>query len=102
MADTIMGGTFQDLDGDAFQPISEQITRLRTLTPKGRQVVQVNQLALKSNPVLDLIMENGDVLNIPKRPNSVTVAGEVLNPSSLLFIQDRRFSDYIKSPCGYN
>ena len=101
MADTIMGGTFQDLDGDAFQPISEQITRLRTLTPKGRQVVQVNQLALKSNPVLDLIMENGDVLNIPKRPNSVTVAGEVLNPSSLLFIPERRFTDYIQNAGGY-
>ena len=47
-----------------------------------------------------MVLEPGDLIAIPKRPNEVTVVGAVLNPGSLQFATGRRASDYVRAAGG--
>jgi protein involved in polysaccharide export with SLBB domain len=51
----------------------------------GRMVVEANPVVLAARLELDVLLESGDLIVIPKRPNEVTVVGSVLNPGSLQF-----------------
>ncbi len=76
-------------------PISNLITKLRDEKPLGRMVVNLDLLALKSNPVDNFITQNGDELYIPKRPSSVSIVGEVLNSASVGFNPELSVDQYI-------
>jgi protein involved in polysaccharide export with SLBB domain len=49
----------------------------------------------------DLILEDGDVIRIPKQLQTVRITGEVLQPNSIVFNQGKSFGDYIKGAGGY-
>ncbi|HRO42882.1 MAG TPA: SLBB domain-containing protein [Flavipsychrobacter sp.] len=49
----------------------------------------------------DLILEDGDVINIPKELQTVKVSGEVLSPSSVLFSGAKSFKKYIRESGGF-
>lgn len=76
------------------------VKRLENATPVGRVVVQADPAMLKVRPEQDVIIEPGDVLMIPKRPTSVAVAGQVLNPGSLAFESGLSATDYIERAGG--
>jgi protein involved in polysaccharide export with SLBB domain len=63
-------------------------------------VVEANPVILLARPDLDIVMEPGDVLAMPKRPQDVTVVGAVLNPGSLPFRQGWRAAEYIQASGG--
>lgn len=50
----------------------------------------------------DLILENGDILRVPKQQQLVRVNGEVLYPSAVVFNQDKSFKDYVLNAGGYS
>ena len=79
----------------ALAPLSRLITRLREAEPLGRMVVDVNSLTLKTNPVKNIKLEDGDKLHIPTRPSSVSIIGEVLNSSTQSFDPSLGIFDYI-------
>jgi protein involved in polysaccharide export with SLBB domain len=83
-----------------IEPISRIITKLRNEVPIGRQVVDVNYLKLKTDPVLNFRMQSGDFLHIPKRPESISVIGEVLNPSVQKYMPSLSFNEYINLAGG--
>ena len=58
---------------------------LRQAQAAGRMVVEANPVMLAAHPELDVLLEPGDLIVIPKRPNEVTVVGAVLNAGSLQF-----------------
>ncbi len=66
----------------------------------GRVVVEADPVVLSVHPELDTVLEPGDALTVPKRPNHIAVAGEVLHPSALQFIAGRDPSDYIREAGG--
>ena len=76
------------------------VKRLENATPVGRVVVQADPAMLKVRPEQDVIIEPGDVLVIPKRPTSVAVAGQVLNPGSLAFESGLSATGYIDRAGG--
>ena len=78
-----------------LSPISRLISRLRSEEPIGRMVLNLDYLALKNKPALDFRVQDGDELYIPKRPNSISVVGEVLYSSTLGFDPGLEVSDYI-------
>ena len=78
----------------ALAPLSRLITRLREAEPLGRMVVDVNSLTLKTNPVKNIKLEDGDKLHI-SRPSSVSIIGEVLNSSTQSFDPSLGIFDYI-------
>ena len=55
---------------------------------------------LDVNPELDTILEPGDTVLIPKRPNFVTVSGEVLNPGTIQFRAGKTVDQYIDGAGG--
>jgi len=66
----------------------------------GRVVTEADPVALRVRPELDTILEPGDSLHIPKRPNFVTLAGDVLNPGALQFVSGKTTEDYISEAGG--
>ncbi len=84
----------------SLTPVTSLIKRLREVEPVGRQVVEVDLLTLKTDPLKNLEVRDGDKLHIPKRPDSVSVMGEVLNPSTLRFDPDSSIQGYIRKSGG--
>ena len=81
-------------------PISRMIEKLRKEIPLGRQVVDVDYLKLKTDPFLNFRVQEGDFLFIPKRPEAVSVIGEVLNPSVQRYSPNLSMEEYINLAGG--
>jgi len=63
--------------------------------PGGRIALQIDPAKLAASPELDVVLEPGDRLYIPRRPTSVIVAGEVMSPSGLQYRTGLTVKDYI-------
>lgn len=50
----------------------------------------------------DLILEDGDVLRVPKQQQVVRVNGEVLFPSAVVYAGDKTLNDYVLNAGGYS
>lgn len=50
----------------------------------------------------DLLLEDGDVLRIPKQQQVVRVNGEVLYPSAVVYSNSKSFNDYVYNAGGYS
>jgi protein involved in polysaccharide export with SLBB domain len=51
---------------------------------------------------IDLILEDGDVLRIPKQQQIVRVNGEVLYPSAVVYEKGKTFSSYVSNAGGFS
>lgn len=49
----------------------------------------------------DLILEEGDVVRVPKQLQTVKVTGEVLNPNSIVYVPGKSFKQYINGAGGF-
>ncbi|MCC7304809.1 MAG: SLBB domain-containing protein [Alphaproteobacteria bacterium] len=67
----------------------------------GRITVTADPDRLKAEPELDMLLEPGDRLYIPKRSLNVRVSGEVLSPANLQFRQGKKPRDYIDEAGGF-
>ena len=65
-------------------------------------VVNVDYLDLKTNTANNFPVEEGDSLHVPRRPNSVSVVGEVLNTSTVTFQAEFGVGDYLDLAGGLN
>ena len=88
------------VDEFTFAPLSKLIERLRSTEPVGRQVIDFNPIKLKTNPSLNFKVVDGDELHVPKRPESVSVVGEVLNSTTHRYDSGLSVDDYIMSSGG--
>jgi protein involved in polysaccharide export with SLBB domain len=77
------------------------LTELKSTKPVGRVVFEADPATLAARPDLDIILEPGDRITMPKRPSSVAVTGDVLNPSSQQFEAGLSPEEYIKRSGGY-
>ncbi|MFV3131753.1 SLBB domain-containing protein [Niveispirillum sp. KHB5.9] len=73
---------------------------LRGTTALGRITVEANPALLGERPELDIPLQPGDRIHVPRRPLTVTVSGEVLSPASLLFDPDKVPDDYLREAGG--
>jgi protein involved in polysaccharide export with SLBB domain len=73
---------------------------LRTAPALGRISVTADPVVLATKPELDVLMESGDTIYIPKRPSSVMVTGEVLNSGAFAYRPGLSVGDYIKLAGG--
>jgi protein involved in polysaccharide export with SLBB domain len=74
--------------------------QLRDAPALGRIMVTADPAVLSVRPELDIIMEPGDTLFIPKRPSTVTVSGEVLNTGSFQYQAGQDVTDYLQLAGG--
>jgi polysaccharide biosynthesis/export protein len=75
------------------------LTRLRTLRPTGRIVLELPEHATPAD-LPEIALEDGDRFYIPAEPNMVSVFGTVFNESSFLHHPDKRVSDYLAQAGG--
>jgi len=100
IADAITGGNISEISGNALQPISLLISRLRNTKPIGRLIVETDPLILSKDPQVDFLLQDGDKLFFPKRPSSINVVGEVFSPSSHTFKSGNPLNEYIRFSGG--
>jgi len=50
----------------------------------------------------DLIVEDGDIIRVPKELQTVRVTGEVLKPNSIVYIKGRSFKGYVDGAGGFS
>ncbi len=83
--------------------VTQMIARLRQGDNQaaGRVAVEIDPAEVAAHPELDLVLEPGDQLFIPRRPSSVVVAGEVMSPGGIQYRADRSVSSYIALAGGY-
>ena len=81
-------------------PISNLIKKLREEEPVGRMIVNLDTLQLKSDPIVNFVVQDGDELYVPKRPSSVSIVGEVLNSATVGFNPNFTIDEYIDQAGG--
>ena len=74
--------------------------QLRDTPVLGRIAVTADPAILRVRPELDVLLEPGDYLYIPKRPSTVTVSGEVLNNGTIQYETGLTVRDYIERAGG--
>ena len=84
----------------SLSPVTNLILRLREIEPIGRQTVELDLIKLRSDPYVNFNVRDGDKLFVPKRPNSVSVVGEVLNATTLRYIPENSVADYVNLAGG--
>jgi protein involved in polysaccharide export with SLBB domain len=76
--------------------VSSYIQRARRTQPEGRLVVSD-----RDGRCAPIRLEDGDVIVIPERAETVLVAGEVTAPRAVVWRPELRLADYIRSAGGY-
>ncbi|KQS37787.1 SLBB domain-containing protein [Pedobacter sp. Leaf194] len=49
----------------------------------------------------DLLLEDGDIIRVPKQLQTVRVSGEVLNPNNIVFKSGKSFKNYVNGAGGF-
>ncbi|RZL46010.1 MAG: capsule biosynthesis protein, partial [Pedobacter sp.] len=64
--------------------------------------IDLKRILKKPGSNIDLILEDGDVLRIPKQQQIVKVNGEVLYPSAVVYEKGKSFKEYILLAGGFS
>jgi protein involved in polysaccharide export with SLBB domain len=81
--------------------LRELTQEIASAEPIGRVVIDADPTVLQVRRELDVVLEPGDRLHMPKRPASVLVIGDVLNPGALQFVAGTKVRDYIRQAGGF-
>lgn len=63
--------------------------------------IDLIQILKKPKSRYDLIVEDGDVIRVPRQLQIVKVTGEVLNPNGIVYLPSKSFKQYINGAGGY-
>ena len=73
--------------------LREKITQLRTAIPSGRVALELDARRTK---LPNIMLEQGDEVNIPTVPSDVSVVGAVYNENALIYRPEKTVRDYLK------
>jgi protein involved in polysaccharide export with SLBB domain len=93
-------GTVEQDPNQRIQIVRTFAQQLREAPVLGRISVTADPAILRVRPDLDVLLEPGDSLYIPKRPSTITVSGEVLNSGTIQFESGLSVRDYIDRAGG--
>ncbi|HEY0609863.1 MAG TPA: SLBB domain-containing protein [Chitinophaga sp.] len=82
---------------------SSDISRLKGVMERKEQLLGINLDLIMKNPgsKYDLLLEEGDVLKVPKKLQTVQVFGEIYFPKKVRFDRNIGFRDYIRGAGGF-
>ena len=85
-----------------------QETGLAPTTEVDQRLVQSDLVGIELEYILkhplskfDLIVEDGDIIRIPKQLQTVKVTGEVLNPNNIVYTTNKSFKQYVNGAGGF-
>ncbi|MEX1146837.1 MAG: SLBB domain-containing protein, partial [Sphingomonadales bacterium] len=90
----------RELNAEVLVAAQQLAERIATTEALGRVVTEVDPAALELRPEADTVLEPGDQIHIPKRPNYVLILGDVLNPGAVQFEAGKNVQDYISEAGG--
>ncbi len=90
----------KDSKGDALLAGQQLINQLATVEAPGRVVVEADPRVLALREDLDTVLESGDAVVMPKRPNFVLALGDVSNPGALQFVAGKSVAGYLSETGG--
>ncbi len=76
------------------------VERLRTIKASGRVALHIADLESLRNSDQNIVLQDGDRLVIPKRPEFVSVVGAVYTPNSFLYQPHLTVADYLERAGG--
>ncbi|MFC1715305.1 SLBB domain-containing protein [Candidatus Poribacteria bacterium] len=76
--------------------------KITSFLPSGRLVVDLQDVMEHPGTKNDIILEDGDVINIPAIPATISVSGAVIQPASLVYVKGKSVRDYIEMAGGYS
>lgn len=90
----------QDID-TTFINIEDTLQGQRQLaSDKSKVGIDLEQIMRNPGSEYDLILREGDLLEVPKELQTVRIAGEVLYPVSVRYRDNRSFKEYIRAAGG--
>lgn len=63
--------------------------------------IELTSILKKPGSRGDLIVEDGDVIRVPKQLQTVKVTGEVLNPNNIVYVANKGFKQYVNGAGGF-
>lgn len=63
--------------------------------------ISLDRILHKPYSRYDLIVEDGDVIRVPRQLQTVRVTGEVLNPNSIVYLPGKSFKQYVNGAGGF-
>ena len=82
--------------------IADSLLAMKTVTAGTYSVaIDLERVIKEPGSVQDLVLREGDVLNIPTPNNTVKVSGEVMHPVSMPYVKGKSVKYYIKHAGGY-
>ncbi|MBB5439645.1 protein involved in polysaccharide export with SLBB domain [Pedobacter sp. AK017] len=63
--------------------------------------IDLEKILRKPQSRYDLIVEDGDVIRVPRQLQTVKVTGEVLNPNSIVYLPGKSFQQYVNGAGGF-
>lgn len=92
----------QSLETVTLQLQMQALDQLVSHIQLGRVVVKAESIEqLAQDKDNDLILEEGDQITIPQRPQTVSVIGAVRNPANILHREDLEIHDYVRQAGGF-
>jgi len=91
----------KNIEADSLMAAQQLTNQLANAELLGRVVIEADPLKLSLDPSLDTVLEAGDALYIPKRPNFIIAMGDVLNPGALQFVPGKGVAEYIEEVGSY-
>lgn len=76
--------------------IQDFVARAREVQPSGRLVVAYQ------GRIADIRLQDGDVITIPERSDSLLISGEVLVPQAMVYVPGQSARDYIERAGGFS
>lgn len=86
--------------GDTIGQASQLVQAISSIDPIGRVVIEADPRVLARRPDLDIVLEAGDSLLVPKQPSFVLALGEIANPGAVQFIPGKTALEYISESGG--
>jgi protein involved in polysaccharide export with SLBB domain len=82
--------------------LADSLLSLKAETSNTYSIAVDLEKALKTpGGIYDLVLREGDVLNIPKPNSTIKVSGEVMHPVSMAYEKGKNVKYYIKHAGGY-
>lgn len=82
---------------------TDSLQNKENLQPRNNYVgIDLPAILKSPKSKIDLLIEDGDVLRIPKQQQIVRINGEVLYPSAVIYSQGKSFKDYVLNAGGFS
>ncbi len=85
----------------ALAKVSQQGTTESDIEPSDLVGIELNKILEKPYEKGDLLVLDGDIINVPKELETVKVVGEVLNPNNVVYVKGKNLKYYVNQAGGF-